>query len=168
MLETIACALALTSLGISVVLASRLRDLSDRVRSIESRPPPPQAALPKPPSPLDGLRVAIALTQDHPHPVFATLLKERLLGEGAEIVPEAEADVLVRGAVVCNGYADVYFTADLAAQTPGAPLFTLVEKPPHGDRQGNLALELVTRLKAEWEKRSTRDERRAALRELGG
>lgn len=118
--------------------------------------------VPPSPSPLQGFRFAFSIEQDHPHPVLATLLKEALLREDVLIV-ETGSDVRVEGTVLCNGYADVYFRADLAAILEGQTLLTVTEKPPHGDRQENLAREIVARLKAELEKR----ERRGALRELG-
>ncbi len=114
------------------------------------------------PSPLHGLRFALSIEQDHPNPVLATLLKEALLKEDALIV-ETDPDVRVEGNVMCNGYADVYFRANLVCRIADETLITLTEKPPHGDRQENLAREVVARLKTEMAKA----ERRNALRELG-
>jgi hypothetical protein len=70
--------------------------------------------------------------------------------------------VAIKGEIACNGYADVYYRAELTAGAEGEIFLTLSEKPPHGDRPANLALELVHRLKIELRKR----ERGLALREL--
>ena len=58
--------------------------------------------------------------------------------------------------------------AELACRTPKETLFTLIDRPAHGDRPGNLAIELVTRIKVEYEKSASRNDRRTALRELNG
>jgi len=158
MLAFFALLLAAASLGLSAYLAIRLRAIEDALK----RPVPMPTTVPAlPEKPLEGLRIVLDIEQDHPHPVFVTLLKETLLREDAEIV-EGVGDLTITGQIVGNGYADVYYTAELACQTPDGPLFTLLERPPHGDRPGNLALELITRLKRE----VSGNERRAALREL--
>src|SRR6202043_900529 len=100
------------------------------------------------------------------HPVFASLLKELLLAEDvtdiAMLAPDqaadwkAGADILISGDLVCNGYAEIYYTLEFTCSTPDQAICTLIEKPPHGDRPSNLAIELVTRLKAELEKLVTR------------
>ena len=163
MLVILALILAAASLGISVALALRLREVEQGLR----KPMPPASpTLAPPPKPLEGLRIALAIEQDHPHAVFTTLVKEALLREEAEPVDGTDYDLLISGSLVGNGYADVYYTAELACRTAEGPLFTLLERPPHGDRPGNLALELVNRLKLEVEKSVTRSERQSALREL--
>ena len=176
-MEFIVGVTALLSLGISVVLAGRLLKLERRFQGHPQAPPQP---LLEPPSrPLQGLRIALAISQDHPHPVFAALLKELLLTEdvsdvtllepNAGVKSTAEApDILIAGDLVCNGYAEIYYTADFTCSTPNQPICTLIEKPPHGDRPSNLAIELVTRLKRELENLSNRTERRQAIRELQG
>ncbi|RYG21730.1 hypothetical protein EON82_18355 [bacterium] len=116
--------------------------------------------------PLQGLRVGLRIEQDHPHPVFANLLKELLLKEDAILEADA-ADLIVEGGVVCNGYADVYYTAELNCRLQDEAICVLIEKPPHGDRQENLARELLSKLKKELRKTTERSERSNALRELG-
>ncbi len=163
MLAILALLLAAASLGVSVALALRLRVVE---RSLQRPPTPTVPTLVSPSKPLEALRIALAIEQDHPHPVFTNLVKEALLREEAEPVEGADYDLLISGKLVGNGYADVYYTAELACQTPNGPLFTLFERPAHGDRPGNLAIELVNRLKLEVDKSVTRNERRAAIREL--
>ena len=126
----------------------------------------PQAALVEEARPLEGLHVDLQVGQDHPHPVFANLLKELLLREDALISSESP-DLLVEGRIVCNGYADVYFTAELTCRFRGEPVCVVIEKPPHGDRQENLARELLAKLNKELGKSAQRTERHTALRELG-
>jgi len=173
MVEVIACIVAAGGLGLSLILALRLQRVEGRLRELEAYRPPlpvPEAA---PTRYLEGLRIAVAVSQDHPHPVFANLLKEQLLREdAAEVVllaaPSDGFDVLITGTLTCNGYAEIYYQADLACQWAGAPLCSLVERPPHGDRPVNLAIELTTKVKREIEKLTSRSERRDAIRELRG
>ena len=113
-------------------------------------------------SSLAGLRVSLGIQQDHPHPVFEGLLREALLREEA-VVDDASA-LRIEGEVVGNGYADVYFRAEITVMLGNETLFVLTDKPPHGDRPANLAAEVVQRLRDELAKR----ERQGALRELRG
>ena len=168
MLTLLALILATLGLGTSAALAARLRALARRLETVERRAPGPSAlrAEGKPlsePRPLHGLRVAVAVAQDHPHPIFANLLKEALAEEEALLV-EREADFAIQARLVGNGYADVYYEAEVSALGGKTPLFAFTERPPHGDRPENLAREVVARLREEARKR----ERRAALRELHG
>ena len=77
-------------------------------------------------------------------------------------------DVFISGTVVCNNYADVYYEADLTAFTDRGPVVVLSERPPHGNRQLNLAIEFVNRLDTELAQQSERTERQRALGELRG
>jgi hypothetical protein len=179
-MEILAVVLALVSLMISGALGFRVLQLERRLQ--ESRPKPlPEVAEPLP-RPLQGLRIALAITQDHPHPVFVDLLKEQLFSEDVteiSVLSPVEAtvlradwkngpDILVTGEIVSNGYAEIYYTADFVCMTAAQPVCTLIEKPPHGDRPSNLAIDLVARLKGELEKLVGRDDRRRAIRELQG
>lgn len=163
--------LTMVSLG-SLIIASRALS---RVRALEAQlahpvPPTPLPATPEfVEAPLAGLVVALDVQQDHPVAPWSQLLKEDLLKAGvAEMVePPSESDLTITGHIVCNGYSDVYFEADLQVSTRSGVLLRLIEKPPHGDRPNNLAIELVDRINKELGKRSTREERKAALRELG-
>ncbi|HVT11416.1 MAG TPA: hypothetical protein VHE55_04050 [Fimbriimonadaceae bacterium] len=176
MFEIVANVLALASLALSAALAARVRRLEEQLRSVD-RPAPTPAALPDPvpDRPLEGLRIALAISQDQPHAAFANLLKEHFLAEDAgevTLLPAdstpgwANCDILVAGNVVCNGYAEIYYEADLTCHGPSGAICTVVERPPHGDRPVNLAAELVVKLKGELQKLERRDERRRALREL--
>lgn len=168
MFELIASIVALCSLGVSAVLAFRVKGLSERLKAVESRltARPSQAVLPEIDRPLQGISVALLIEQDHPHPVFANLLKELLLREDACVGTE-DANLSIEGRIICNGYADVYYSAELTCEFRGEAVCVLIEKPPHGDRQENLARELVARLKKELSKTSLRSERQAAIHELG-
>ena len=149
--------------GACVALAFVVRALWRRLQAFERRladRPRPTLAAPDP-SPLHGLRIALDIAQDHPNPVFAGLLRDDLLKKGATVVPDAE--FRIAGNVVCNGYADVYFRAELTVSMGEEPLFDLMERPPHGDRPENLVLELVERLEGEIRRR----ERQNAMGELG-
>ncbi|HWA84150.1 MAG TPA: hypothetical protein VG820_11975 [Fimbriimonadaceae bacterium] len=176
MFEIVASLLALASLTLSAALAVRVRRLEEQLRSVERSAPTP-VALPEPVSvhPLEGLRFALAISQDQAHAVFANLLKEHLLAEDAgevALLAEGETpdwggcDLFISGKVVCNGYAEIYYEADLTCHGPRGAICAVVERPPHGDRPVNLAVELIAKLKAELEKLERRDERRRALREL--
>ena len=61
-----------------------------------------------------------------------------------------------------NGYADVYYRAELTVSEGERTLFTVARTPPHGDRPEKGVLELVERLKAE----RMKGERQRSLREL--
>ena len=145
-----------------VAQGARIRALAARVGRLEAQcprvfaPPPEGGSIP---NSLDGLRLTLDLRQDHPHAPFATLLYDVLLREGAIL---GEDGLLVSGEVVSNGYADVYYRAEIAVTEGERTLFTLARTPPHGDRPENLVLELVERLKVERKK----GERQRALREL--
>ena len=168
MLELVA-GVAVLSLVISIGLAFRVIRLE-----LTRLPLPSEAGSPQPvplleePSPLEGLRIALAVTQDHPHPIFEEMLKEQLLGEDVSEVrslssPEATTlpagwpssaegpDILIQGALTCNGYAEVYYEADFTCSTSSQAI-----------------CRLIARLKGELTKQTNRDERRLAIRELKG
>jgi hypothetical protein len=77
-------------------------------------------------------------------------------------------DILVTGDLVCNGYAEIYYQAELACLSPHQEICRLTEKPAHGDRPANLAIEAVSKLESELDKLVSRHERRRAIRELHG
>ena len=182
-MEYVACVLALIALTLCAGLAVRLMRLESQLKSLEG---PSRQALVEPPSrPLQGLRVAVGVTQDYAQPVFANLLRECLFGEDVtevQLLGTAEVaslhqswreqgsgpDILIAGEVVCNGYSEIYYTAEFTCSTADQVICTLTEKPPHGDRPINLASDLVARLKTELEKLVSRDDRRRAIRELQG
>lgn len=124
---------------------------------------------------MEGLRIALKIRQDHPHPIFANLLREQLLKEDvaeAVLLAESEdrpvaADIFITGELTCNGYAEVYYRAELTAYAANEAICTLSEKPPDGARPTNLAIELVAMLNAKLSELISRSERRRALRELG-
>jgi hypothetical protein len=167
--------LALASMGVSLMLALRIKTLEDRLSVPKPILDSPPLQLPEPaaPKPLEGLRIAVNIRQDHPNPIFANLVKEQLLLEDVAEVSflatpdwQDSADILVRGNLLCNGYAEIYYQADIECLSPSEAICTLTEKPAHGDRPTNLAIELVSRLKFELEKLVSRNERRRAIREL--
>jgi hypothetical protein len=178
----VSLALALASLGFSIVaLALSLRR--------QTAPPlasdPTRLAFPEPtPSHLEGLSVVLSIKQDHTHPVFANMLTETLRKLDAEVSTISPdefddflerwgshadcGDLLISGNVTCNGYAEVYYRAEITCATRSETICTMVENPAAGDRQANLAKELVARIETEITKRLSRNERRLALRELRG
>ncbi|HTQ11330.1 MAG TPA: hypothetical protein VMI31_14790, partial [Fimbriimonadaceae bacterium] len=177
MLEAVAFAVAIAALAASAAMAARIRQLAARLeaaeRALAERPNRADAlegsrpALPES-RPLEGLRVALAISQDHDHAPFVTLLKEQLFGEDVTDVsvlgpgesaallaywPESGGpDLLIDGQILCNSYAEIYYEADLTCRTPSQALCTIVERPPHGDRPVNLAHDLIARIKNELEK----------------
>lgn len=177
MLAVAGLVLAVLGLVVSALLTLRVRQLEDRIRVLSN----PTEIDPLPlayndsfvANPLEGLRIALRIDQDHPLPVFANLLKEQLMEEDVGAVEvltadgdDGDYDVLITGNVICNGYADIYYQANLNCHTRNREFLTLAEKPPHGDRPANLAIEILARMKDELQKTSERDERRNALREL--
>ena len=159
----LALLLAFLSLAVALALAARVATLSCRVRALETgsdrRASP--ASLPAN-GHLHGLRIEFSIHQDHPLNPFEATLAGALAERGAVRV-DADGDVRLAGTIKGNGYADVYFDADLAAEAGGRTLLRMRERPPHGDRPENLARELVARLEEEL----ARGERQGALRELG-
>lgn len=181
----LALALSLVSLIVSLIVGAMvlrlaaLRDHSSHQPISSSQDVALDALISKP---LAGMRIAVSIEQDHPHAPFFAILREQLFAEDVADVQVIEADkaaamgsgwkdapdLLVFGHVVCNGYSDVYYEAELMSYERQGALCTLIEKPPHGDRPSNLALKLVTRMKRELEKETGRKERRQAIQELGG
>ncbi|MBV6458751.1 MAG: hypothetical protein HONBIEJF_01889 [Fimbriimonadaceae bacterium] len=182
MVGFVAIGISAAALGVAVTVAVRMQQL--RYPHWEEAPPAldkaPESLPPKEPR-LQQLRVALAIDQDYPHPAFANLVREMLFQEDAVEVSlisrsEAEAltsawppslDLLIDGTVRCNGYAEIYYEAEFQSRTPRGALCTLIERPPHGDRPVNLAIELVDRIAREYRKSLDQGERRAALKELG-
>jgi hypothetical protein len=167
-------AIAVISLILSALITARLifveRRLSAaelRLRALGHESDRPRE-LPEPSSPLMGLRVQLAVVQDHPQAILAELIRQAMLREDvADVGYDLEQyDLKIEGRIVCNGYADVYYDANLACSTERAVLFTLVDKPATGDRPSNLAIQLVDRLKRELPARTSREERQQAIREL--
>jgi hypothetical protein len=161
---------AVASMLITLIAVNRVRQLERQLA--EAKRPLPQTSVEtlETPSSLVGLRIALDVTQDHPHPLFANLLKEQLLRQDVADVTfdlNSEADIFITGAITCNGYAEVYYQAEFTCSTLTEPICTLSERPPGGDRPANLAIELVAKLNAQLTTLITRQERRRAIRELG-
>src|SRR4051794_4165278 len=88
MLELIVLVVAVSALGASLVLARLLIHVDSRLKSTEQMlASGARQALPGTghdsfePHPLEGLKIAVAINQDHKQAVFADLLKELLLSE---------------------------------------------------------------------------------------
>jgi hypothetical protein len=164
MLEVVALAISAASLLAMLVLSTRIRALEQRQQELESHP---QASLPAPveEKPLAGQTVRLQIEQDHPSAPFAALLRDQLAREDVAITAE-NSDLEIRGSVRCNGYADIYFGADLTCYQGSHPICTVLERPPHGDRPLNLATDLIARLKREIQKSEEHSERHRALKEL--
>lgn len=168
-MDVLAILLSVVATSVAIALAIRVRRLEECLASLVLPVPSPSLVAVEE-SVLQGLRVAIDLQQDHAHPVFAELLRDTLLGRDVAEVILGRSDTcvcVIDGHVTCHGYTDVYFEADLTCTAPSGVVCTLIEKPPSGDRQENLALEIVSRMVKELEKSERRGERRAALSELG-
>jgi len=184
----LAALVAIVSLGLSLRLYQRVLALERRVASAERlntvvAPDDFMATVLEAPKPLAGLRIAIAVTQDHAHPVFATLLRDQLLGaDVAEVIVLPESDggglveqwragkraehLLIAGSLTCNGYAEVYYQAEFTCYTATEAVCTVIERPPGGDRPENLARELVAKVGATLDGLTRRSERRRAIGEL--
>src|ERR1022692_4839495 len=137
---------AVLSLATSAFLVHRVLELERRLQSL---PQPALQPLPEPPRrPLQGLRIGLAITQDHPHPVFANLLREQLLSEDVTeitLLTPAEStrlqsdwkqrtdgpDILIGGDIVCNSYAEIYYTAELTCSPPHPAICTPLSNPTH-------------------------------------
>ncbi len=81
---------------------------------------------------------------------------------------EIDADLLVAGILKCNGYAEVYYEAEITCYSRHEAVCTLIERPPGGDRPGNLAIEVVATLNAKLDALFRRSERARAISELRG
>jgi hypothetical protein len=166
--ELFASVFALAAIIVASVAVARVQRLERRLAAPKAELPAAVAPQLPLPTPLAGLRIAIDVSQDNPHPIVANLLRDQLLGEDAEIVDREEADIVISGSVVCNGYAEIYYQAELTCRTQLETICAVSQKPPHGDRPANLAIELIAKLKSELESLVSRSERRRALRELRG
>lgn len=160
------------------ILTARLDTAEHALNSLRQREADDPPAL-EAPKVLEGLRIALQVTQDHAHPVFANLLKDLLLKQDvAEVTFQTQsvddwrttktADILISGSLTCNGYAEVYYQAEFTCYSASETICTLIERPPGGDRPENLALELTTELGDSLAKAIQRDERRRAIGELRG
>lgn len=162
-MEVLAVASGFASILACVLLLKRLRWLEDKVRALERRT---HASLSdRCPSILGGKRVLVHVSQDHDQPLMERLLAERLALEDALIVSQG-ADLEISGSIQCNGYSDIYFSAEFEVTTAHGLLCHVSEKPPHGDRPHNLVQELVARVSIALEQSQVRHERSEALQEL--
>lgn len=174
------------SLALVLILHRRVSQLNERLDAAE-RAIGDQREIPEEPPALEGrrvlegLRIGLAIAQDHVYPAFANLLKEQLLKQDVADVlflpsscttdewrASGKADLLIAGAITCNGYVEVYYQADLTCYSTTETVCTLIERPPGGDRPENLAMEVVTKLSDTLDKVLKRDERRRAIGELHG
>jgi len=163
--------LAAISLILSALVAARLLILEAKLKNLQQFPALPKneaPSLPETDRPLAGLNVYLTISQDHPQPLFQNLLKEAFTNEDVADLDAGEdaANLKIKGTIVCNGYADVYYSAELECSTKLGPLFTIGDKPAQGDRPVNLAMQLVDRLKRDLPTQSSRLERQRAIREL--
>jgi hypothetical protein len=175
-LEIVAMLVAISSVGVTLLVASRL---SSRIRALES------IVRQRVPSVLDkaegsfalaGMRIRLSVRQDHARPLFANSLREALLREDVQDVlivgdpsahGAAKGEWLISGTITCNGYSDVYFNADLTCTLGEETVCSWSHRPPQGDRPENLVLEIVSTLTSKLADRARKNERRKALSELG-
>jgi hypothetical protein len=137
-------------------------------------------------SPLEGKRVGLCIEQDHRLPVIARLIGDRIEAEDGEVATLSPKDVehyetatrwepgrdaphvVVKGKVRCNGYKDLYYEADLTFLFAYGVVESILESPPNGARQTNLAIAALKVIKQTMDTEERRTERRTALKELGG
>lgn len=166
--------LALFSLGLSLALWQRVQQLQRQItrpaRSLDdSFPVPLLTPVEGPARPLEGLSISLDVQQDHPHPLFANFVAELLQKEDVarvSLTPDEGADIQVVGHLTCNGYSDIYYEAEFECSSRGRAICVVIERPPHGDRPANLALELVSKLKVALRRSSERIDRQRAIQEL--
>lgn len=186
MVAVTSCAIALFLVWYVSRLAGYVAEISERLRSaqaafeqISALPPLPEGFLPPA---LEGRQIALCIVQDHKLPVLVSLVKERLEADDARVLiwseqeserlptkwqpNEGMPDVLVRGAVQCNEYRDVYYHADLTLLFSQGTVGSILETPPNGARQENLAIAVVKQIKQTLDQERRRSERRSALDEL--
>jgi hypothetical protein len=195
MVEMLALAISVISLVVSFWVArlvfsqiSKVTTLNTRLTQVRESQEKlsMMSALPEPftPSPLEGCRVALCIEQDHKLPILVDLIKERLQAEDSEVVVllpdqadelssttkwepgDSKPNVLIRGKVRCNEYKEVYYEADLTFVFAEGVVTSILENPPNGSRQANLAIAVVKMLKQTLEQSAKRLERRTALGEL--
>lgn len=166
-MEIVALVLAACSLIISIAAYLRAYNSAPRLpASVPVEAIPTLVELPAA-TPLQGCTAWVEITQDLPQRVVQSLVVEAFLKEDVAVASsEAESDLVVKGSVSCNGYSEIYYTAELSIYFRGSLLCSIIEKPPHGDRPSNLAFEVVDRIKREVEKGRSRGERLDAIREL--
>lgn len=182
MVGFVAIGMSALALGVAASVALKVQQMRlqhwEDQHALDPRAPEP---LPPKQRNFEQLRIVVAVDQDYTHPVFAHLLREVLFQEDAVDVRlitrdeaaamrqdwPADIDLVIDGAIVCNGYAEVYYDAEFHCASPRGEVCTLIEKPPHGDRPMNLAIELSQRIARELQKSLVQGERRQALRELG-
>ena len=174
--------LVLLAVVVHLVRARVPTGLSPRAAPVGAPAPNPFPAILEP-NPLEGLRVGIAVRQDHEHPTFVNILTEKLRGQDVlvRLMTEDEAaslakdwdsmqdppDVLIHGRLTCNGYTDVFYDSGFDCSGRQGLLTTIIEKPAQGGRQFTLADNIVERLRLELLENRTREERQRALGELG-
>jgi hypothetical protein len=168
MVLTIAILMAGAGLLGVLALARRVAMLEAMQQSLEQARNSAAPALENvEPKPLQGLSIALEIEQDHPHSPFVALLTRHLDQEDVLAVNlGSRGDIVIKGALSCNGYTDVYFSADISCFVKGDPICTVIERPPHGDRPINLSTELIAKLKRELLKVQDQTERRQAINEL--
>jgi hypothetical protein len=127
--------------------------------------------------PLERLRIALAITEDAEYNPFRTLLHEALEKEDAQVVDidianlsffTGDYDIAITGEVTSKGYRNIFHDARLECTANGTLLEAIIARPPHGDRQENLVVTVVTSLKRKVETTLYRSGRTLALAELRG
>jgi hypothetical protein len=137
-----------------------------------------------PNSSLSGLRIALAVNQDHTIPTLSLLLKDALSARDAEVTlidpnecdtlvhnwGQAEGcdqpDILIWGVVTCNGYSEQYYKVMLNYLTPYGSLNPTSEQPAQGSPQSSLVITIVSKIEKDLNLAERRYERSRAIREL--
>jgi len=195
MVESIIGVLAVASITVSAGLTAavlrlhkRSQQLQKALITLQQEVASQRAAFPEagiaPYSPLSGLRIALAIEQDHTIPTISLLLKDALSSCDAEVIlldPERsevvannwgqvdshdQPDILIWGSVTCNGYSEFYYRARLNYLTPYGTLNPTSEQPAQGNPQSSLVVTVVSKLKKELGSSQQRHERSRAIQEL--
>lgn len=175
----VATLIAIIGTAASLWTLQRVRRLADRVRYLERRcdalatvanlGEPSEGAS----SPLAGRGIWVDIQQDHPLPIVADRLAAQLSLRDAEVRTgissedvTGPSDGRIVGEILCNGYADVYYQAQISVWIGDELLMTLRSRPEGGDRPDNLAMELVAEIEEKLTTSERRTERQRALQEL--
>ena len=164
MVESIVGILAVTCVAVSAGLTAAVVRLNKRSRQLQKALIALQQDVASwkthfagedtdPLSSLGGLRIAIAISQDHTIPTLTLLLKDELSACDAEVTlldpalvdqlvnnwgseqAVDQPDVLIFGSITCNGYSEFYYKAMLSYLTPYGMLNPTSEQPSQGNPQ---------------------------------
>ncbi len=172
------------------ILTLRLNEQEHRIARLESLDRHKKAVpnlhgyCAAPISPLNTLHIVLGVEQDHSLSPFAERLAGQFRRHGAVVtripasemandaadfeIVDSEPDIVIAGSIVCNGYTDVCFKADLFATCLFGELPPLVRQYADGAPQQSVAIEAADFVAAEFAKAMEIHGRERAVRELSG